>query len=362
MLTRKEHSKMKKNFYHGIILSLLALTILSGCGGGKSGGNNPPDVSGDPSAITHVYVAGTVYSTVSKAVYWEDEDFKTLDDGSAPSMANSITFSGGAVYVAGQAGQTAVYWKDGNRIPLKQSSGTNDSVAASIAVAGGDVHVAGVQYNSSRTSIATYWKNNSDPVELAADTNNSVATSIAVAGGAVYAVGFENDRAMYWKIDASGYVVLAQPLGNGSSANSVTVSGGTVYVAGKQSDKATYWKIDAGSNTIVDTVTLDTGTIYSEATSIVVSGSDVYVVGYRFGTNSVAMRWKNEGTAKSLSDDSTNAMAYSVAVSGGDVYVVGVQYNSSGEPVATYWKNDEAPVSLNGGTNTSAMSIFIDRH
>ena len=346
---------MKKLFYHGIILSLLSLTILSGCGGGKSGGNNPPDV-------THVYVAGTVYSTVSKAVYWEDGDFKTLGDGSAPSMANSITFSGGAVYVAGQAGQTAAYWKSGNLMPLKQSKGRTDSVAASIAVAGDDVHVAGVQYNSNRTSIATYWKNNSDPVELAVDPNNSAVTSIAVAGGVVYAVGFVNDGAMYWKIDASGHVILAKPLGSGSSiANSVTVSGGTVYVAGQQSNNATYWKIDAGSDTIVDTVTLDAGS--SEAKSIAVSGSDVYVVGCRFGTNLVAMRWKNEGTAKSLSDDSTNAMACSVAVSGGDVYVVGVQNNSSGEPVATYWKNDEAPVSLNGGTNdTIAMSIFIDRH
>ena len=102
-----------------------------------------------------------------------------------------------------------------------------------------------------------------------------------------------------------------------------------VYVSGiyreSSDDKPCYWK----GETKVD---LDfTGADEAFATGIYISGSDVYVSGYKTTGSYTACYWKN-GTINSLS---TGAIAASVFVSGGDVYIAGA--DSSVKPC--YWKN-----------------------
>ena len=123
-----------------------------------------------------------------------------------------------------------------------------------------------------------------------------------------------------------------------ATATSITVSGNDVYVSGSQQEQlspfggwsnvfAEYWK--NGS-----LVKLTDGSKNTYTSSIAVSGSDVYVTGSDMvrmpdsDIESVAKYWKN-GTLANLSDGSTAAEANAVAVSGTDVYVAGTQWDGN---------------------------------
>ena len=85
------------------------------------------------------------------------------------------------------------------------------------------------------------------------------------------------------------------------------------------------------------------------ATSIFVSGSDVYVGGMGFnGVHDYAMYWKN-GEAVNLTDGIEDAWVNSIFVSGTDVYVAGVVV-TSGHSTAVYWKNGVATSLPDGST------------
>jgi len=192
---------------------------------------------------------------------------------------------------------------------------------------------------------------------------------VTTAGVDVYVAGYEFDRTLivskYWK---NGNPVI---LGEGY-ATSITVSGSDVYVCGTGVGGATYWK--NGSP-----VTLGEG----YASSIVVSGNDVYVAG---NIRDHAVYWKNgnptylpENTRPVTSIDdypvvSTESQAYSIFISGTDIYIAGGEtitkmISPSPNPdyitgiAALYWKNGN-PVYLIQGSytdskNDKASSIFV---
>jgi len=183
----------------------------------------------------------------------------------------------------------------------------------------------------------------------------------------VYTAGFEeNDAgqeiAKYWK-DGQPTVLGAGT--DGSYATSIAVSGSDVYVAGIEgngtNDVAKYWK----NGVAVD---LTDGTQRGYAKSVFVSGSDVYVAGGEQAplANTVAKYWKN-GAPIVLPDLGQGALAHSIFVLGNDVYVAGWQgkttqldpTNTLHTQVATYWKNG-VPTELTDGTALSvAYSIFV---
>jgi hypothetical protein len=87
-----------------------------------------------------------------------------------------------------------------------------------------------------------------------------------------------------------------------------------MYVAGQLGDFAAFWKNGEAQN-------LTGGIPYSDAYSIFVSGSDVYVAGYAYNINPnnnnivdrVAKLWKN-GVLQNLTDGTRSAIARSVFV------------------------------------------------
>lgn len=170
----------------------------------------------------------------------------------------------------------------------------------------------------------------------------------------VYAVGYktigegEEGRqvAAFWKngVDQNLSQVFSQ-------ATSVFVSGNDVYIVGTS--------FDSGHNNAIlwkNGVAQQLGG-FASANFVLVRGNDVYVAGEQENTENVseAVLWKN-GVLQRLSEGQPGR-AHSLYISGNDVYVAGVVFDDSFNGHATLWKNGVAQ-SL-GGNDSYAYSVAI---
>jgi hypothetical protein len=330
-----------------VILSIITLMLcFTGCS------------TDEPIKGPDVYVAGI---EGRNAKYWKNGvgvKLTNLTQGSAD--ANSIVVSDGDVYAAGSIYQDgigkAVYWKNGTLVTL---SGAQNSYATSIAVSGSDVYVAGGQLdNQSIPFMARYWKNGTEVV-LSDGSSWAYASSIALSGDDVYVAGSEFNGianvATYWK---NGIPVK---LGEGttfSQAYGIVVSDGDVYVVGEESNAIEivpkYWKNG-------DAVILPDG---AYASSISVSGNDVYVSGGIYYPQYVAVYWKNANMVR-LSADSEIATAIAVAVLNNVVYIAGnvdkmrPAFLKDKLSIVTIWKDGVSDPFTDGNEDGYARGIFI---
>jgi hypothetical protein len=293
-----------------------------------------------------VYVAG---ADGGGAKYWKNGNPVTLSNGSRLGWTTSIAVSRNDVYVAGvesiPGGNVhAVYWKNGiptylpeNIRPVQPTDNypvfSISSIAYSIFISGSDVYVAGGE-NIIKVILP--------------DPNN-------IFGAPSYIYGIS---ALYWKNGNPVYLIMGSYGGSkADEAYSIFVEGQDVYACGAL--EARYWK---NGNAVP---------LPGTAKSIFVLGGDVYVAGSQpdgepfqtyFGTRyrTVAKYWKNGNPVK-VSDGTKDAYATSIAVSGNDVYVAGYEENTAGaaDYVAKYWKNGNPVVLGDVSKYSEAYSIFL---
>lgn len=141
-------------------------------------------------------------------------------------------------------------------------------------------------------------------------------------------------------------------------ATSIYVSGEDVYIGGYR-EKCTSWNADDLECSDTDSFpgywkngewhpfNTHDGKVYS----IAVSGSDIYCAGYILeGEKAVGGYWKNDTwVGLAAIDSSWNAVVKSIVISGSDVYAGGISSKCKisdrdfrgGGGVAVYWKNEE---------------------
>lgn len=229
------------------------------------------------------------------------------------------------VYLYGEAGKSAVYYKNGEEVML--TDGATSAYVLGAVISGSDVYFAGAVENGQGKVVATYWKNGVE-VKLSDGTNSEWAYDIAVAGSDVYVVGYESPlRPKYWKNGVP--TVLPFPANSVGIATDVLTVGSDFHILAWENDgtnKVIAHYLKNGSEVQVSLP----ATNYSIFNDIVASGQDIYIAGGIRDNYSHSMYWKN-GVAVTLPDYGGEAI--SIGVSGSDVYVGTISEN--------YWKNQE---------------------
>lgn len=245
------------------------------------------------------------------------------------------------------------------------SSRMANARTTSVYVSGNDVYVVGYQHSEESKTVAKLWKNGIEQ-DISDGSSHAFALSVFVSGNDVYVAGYEHSGSTFEiapnKVLPSCVAVLwkngvAQKLSNKKTkyaiASSVFVSGNDVYVASTESypnkqdtffSVAKLWK-----NGVVQNLS---GGCSSGARSVFVSGNDVYVAGTTSPSNSnssIAVLWKN-GVAQNLGNETKMSFAYSGYISGDDIYVAGVEYQPHGNKrTPVLWKNGNAQYMELGG-------------
>jgi hypothetical protein len=334
-----------------------------------------------PPRVPDVYMAGYTIGAllpVMSATIWKNGQVLYSIGGNSTgtgAVANSIYVSDRSdVYAAGYE-YAAEYgnflgpsvgkvWKNGAVEHIFAGTlGTNNGVeAASIYVSGDDVYVAGNEQDRTKV-LAKVWKNGNVLYRLGSGANSAWTTSICVLGNDVYVGGYESNGsrniAKIWK---NGAELYSLDTGGPSVIYSIFVSdSGDIYAAGHGSPSSTrvaaIWKNGVKQS-------LD-GSGSFEATSIYVSGDDVYVVGNVYVPGAVFYNgnfiraWKNSRTLYDLGQYFYGSAASSIFVSGNDVYLAGGEYLQNVRRTARLWKNG-SPQSISAKlNNSSVISIFI---
>lgn len=179
--------------------------------------------------------------------------------------------------------------------------------------------------------------------------NSFNPVSIAVENGNIHIVSSLGE---YWKNNVLASVSnIYEPV----AFEDVVVSGSDVFIVGFGRDEesycAMYWKNGQPTK-------LPSGS-RGKATGIAIQNGDVYVSGTVVPMDTlkrVAKYWKN-GVEMSLSDSTLWTEATAIAVSGNDVHVVGYEYTEYGR-IAKYWKNGIAS-NLSNAESSEPRGIAI---
>jgi len=173
----------------------------------------------------------------------------------------------------------------------------------------------------------------------------------------VYAVGQAGNDAVYWRNEEFFALPRVGVGAAGEIATSIVVSGNDVYIAGMILYSATTFEAVYWRNGIP--VRLSRGDArVTEATSIVASGNDVFITGR---ADNEAVYWKNDQLFTLSRIDAERAVATSLVVIGTEVWVSGyLVYSDGGTAItqAVYWRDDGRPVTLSHGAVAERIAIL----
>lgn len=316
-------------------VSLLLMLTLIGCGAHCTAVAPANPVIPPLSAGPDVYVAGWQFNGAGTkvAMLWKNGIATSLTDGTYGAYATSVAVLGSDIYVtlneaSGYDGNfVAELWKNGSITDL--TDGTLSGDATAVAISGSDVYVAGGQSgfdsNNNFIGFSGYWKNGIFTTLVTDDVQTQVSggpSSITIVGSDVYLAG-DTTRMVY------------------TSPTSDVVA-----------PAATYWKNGVP-------VVLTDGLTYASASSIAVSGTDVYVAGLHCMTLSndcsYAAYWKN-GVEVDLSGP--EGLLTGIAVTNGMVYASGEQTDTRGNNYSEYWAGAN-PVQLANSIEAGANGIVL---
>lgn len=347
-----------KNFF--IIIITLAFSQIIGAGCKKEA---------EPKT-EKVYVAGIMlqHNITYIASLWEDGGQSYLSDGHCLSDGYySLFVNETGSFVTGRTSVNEEiffghYWINRNSRTIGDGKGTLNMVNAMVEN-NGDIYIAGkTKKSADLVTVATYWKNEV-PVYLSTNQTSSTAIAISIQGSDIYVAGNEtisengttSQYATYWKNGQAFHVSRGH-----TEANSLCLNGSDVYMAGNilgengQPSIAVYWRNG-------NEIQLTDGKLYACARSIFIYQNDVYVAGTTTDKKTqklVATYWKN-GTPVYLTDAKTDARANSIFVTDLAVYVAGETSSEPDRWVATYWKNGAPHYLSDDSTISSAQSIFV---
>ena len=357
----------QKIFYY--LSTLIFLSIIISCGVFfKSGNNSSNNIPVD------IYVGGSSggeYSADRVAVYWKNGEMIPLS--TKRSEVTSIAVINNYIYMGGyyciddasmiQAdGDMSVpiagYWKNGKWVSL--SNAKYGSSVHGIFVSSNDVYACGWISTREDVRFGGYWKN-SKWVGLSNTKNGSSVGTIFLSNNDVYLGGYikEDHRQIpgYWK---NGEWVSFNNAKYGSAVCAIFVSGNDVYAGGTIMVNYImipgYWK----NGEWVALQYLSERKVAS-VFSIFVSGNDVYAGGYsrdNSGIN-IACYWKNGKIIPLMLSEPKFSCVNSIFVFGKDVYAAGYSRDSDGLEIPGYWKNGEWVRLVAKGYSPSVTSIFV---
>ncbi|HPS68715.1 MAG TPA: hypothetical protein PLA48_12760 [Holophaga sp.] len=255
------------------------------------------------------------------------------------------------------------------------------TVLMTLACGGTDVVSKGVQpvfsgsYDGSTNSVACYWEGTlrTDLAGGSGSVSSHAYSPSAYVQGYIYTPGTwtgsvddgSKTYACYWTGSTRTDLTATGATGN-TYATSLTLSGSDIYVGGfyTNSDAPTtyipcYWK-----NSVFHA--LGTGTDSARVTGIGVSGSLVFCSGYYVsGTDTVACYWDSAASRHDLPDAASAAtygMTYGIVVTNEQPWIVG-HYVSSGKNVPCIWYGTTAKAHVlnlpTGYTDADAYAVTI---
>jgi hypothetical protein len=303
---------------------------------------------------------------ISKVFKNGSEIFKTSSSDQSPYF-DDMFVSGTDVYLVGRTVYTSArlsnrggppnasrLWKNG-QISIISASEYGLGGKTSIVVNGSNVYIAFNEFNSAYKSVPKIRVNGTtSSLDLPAQTTSSVVESISESNGDVYSVGVAYKNAntdfIIWKNKLIDKLII-----DAQSVNKIISSNGIQYILGTNlNGKITIWKKEGATISILISIE----SINNYPKSFAISGTDTYIVGEsEVNGKYVATIWKN-GVKTILTDGMLNSNASSVSISGNDIYVAGYISDASNNDTPTVWKNGKEDTSFKFGNFGSVSAIF----